>query len=142
MVEISPEELVKSFFKRETERPQIVKDKLEKFVEQTLRRGRITVTQIRRHYNYFLDIYQEANAGGSFSGDHQLRLAMEKVYLMYDLSRGNINDLFKDFVVSLIDSVKDLDTLKLAKRLFEGFVGYSKFYEEKNKQERRNRGRR
>ena len=142
MVEISPEELVKSFFKRETERPQIVKDKLEKFVEQTLRRGRITVTQIRRHYNYFLDIYQEANAGGSFSGDHQLRLAMEKVYLMYDLSRGNINDLFKDFVVSLIDSVKDLNTLKLAKRLFEGFVGYSKFYEEKLKQERRSKNKR
>ncbi len=142
MVEISPEELVRSFFERETERPQIVKDKLEKFVEQTLRRGRITVTQIRRHYNYFLDIYQEANAGGSFSGDHQLRLAMEKVYLMYDLSRGNINDLFKDFVVSLIDSVKDLNTLKLAKRLFEGFVGYSKFYEEKLKQERRSKNKR
>ena len=135
-------ELVKNFFERETERPQIVKDKLEGFVKQTLIRGRITVTQIRRHYNYFLDIYQEASASGSFSNDHQLRLAMEKVYLMYDLSRGNINDLFKDFVVSLIDSVKDLDTLKLAKRLFEGFVGYSKFYEEKLKQERRSKNKR
>ncbi len=139
MVEISPKELVKEFFEKEKKRPQIIKKELEEFVKNTLSRGKITVTQIRRHYNYFLDVYQEANASGSFSGDHQLRLAMEKVYLMYDLSRGNINDLFKDFVVSLIDSVKDLETLKLAKRLFEGFVGYSKFYEEKNKQEKRNR---
>ena len=142
MAEISPEELVKEFFEKEADRPRIIKKDLEEFVKKTLGSGRITVTQIRRHYNYFLDVYQEATACGSFSGDHQLRLAMEKVYLMYDLSRGNINDLFKDFVVSLIDSVKDLDTLKLAKRLFEGFVGYSKFYEEKNKQEKRNKARR
>ena len=142
MVEISPEGLVKEFFEKEADRPRIIKKDLEGFVKKTLSSGRITVTQIRRHYNYFLDVYQEANAGGSFSGDHQLRLAMEKVYLMYDLSRGNINNLFKDFVVSLIDSVKDLDTLKLAKRLFEGFVGYSKFYEEKNKQGKRNKARR
>jgi len=141
MVGISPEELVKDFFEKEAERPQIIKDKLEKFVEQTLRSKEIPVTQIRRHYNYFLDVYQEANASGSFSGNYQLRLSMEKVYLMYDLSRGNINELFKDFVVSLIDNVKDLQSLKLAKRLFEGFVGYSKFYEEKLKQEKKKKQR-
>ncbi len=128
MVEIDSKELVKRFFKNESERPKIIKTDLENFTKSVMTTGKISKTQVRKHYNYFLNVYQEAIAENDFKDDHALRLAMEKVYLTYDISRKKVNPPFRDFVVSLIREIKDLETLKLGKKLFEGFVGYSKFY--------------
>jgi len=93
----------------------------------------ITATQIRKHYNYFLDVYQDVEYSNRiFQETHAVKLAMERVYVNYDFAREKVNYFFKRFVEDLIDEVKDFETLESAKILFEALVGYSKLFVKKN----------
>jgi len=135
--------IVKSFFSSQ-DKAKVIKDDLLKFVKAMAKernlldsqmrkvyKVKISQTQIRKHYNYFLDVYQDVEYSGWKEEEHLVKLAMEKVYINYDFARDNVNYLFKRFVEDLIDEVKDEKTLKDAQVLFEALVGYSKVFIEK-----------
>ena len=136
--------VVKSFFSSQ-DKARIIKDELINFVKAIAEEGnfldfqmkkvykaKISQSQIRKHYNYFLDICQDVEyKGWKLNEEHLVKLAMGKVYINYDFARDNVNYLFKRFVEDLIDEVKDEETLKDAQVLFEALVGYSKVFIEK-----------
>ena len=135
--------IVKEYFLSQ-DRASIIKDKMLKFVEaigkekefldfqkRKVYKAEISQSQIRKHYNYFLDICQDVEYKGWKEEEHLVKLAMEKVYINYDFARDNVNYFFKRFVEDLIDEVKDEETLKDAQVLFEALVGYSKVFIEK-----------
>jgi CRISPR type III-A-associated protein Csm2 len=141
--------IVEKFFSGEN-RAEVIKNDLLKFVEtmaseeelvkQWLKsenvnfnyKYKITQSQLRKHYNYFLDIYQDVvsirRELKELNDNHKVKLAMGKVYANYDFAREKINYFFKRFVEDLIDRVENFESLENAKVLFEALVGYSKVF--------------
>ena len=132
--------VVKSYFSSQ-DKARIIKDELINFVKAIAEEGnfldfqmkkvykaKISQSQIRKHYNYFLDICQDVEYKGWKEEEHLVKLAMEKVYINYDFARDNVNYFFKRFVEDLIDEVKDEKTLREAQVLFEALAGYSKVF--------------
>jgi CRISPR type III-A-associated protein Csm2 len=128
-------DVVKKFFSQ-SDKAKIIKEDLPKFVEAMANKGSISKSQIRKHFNYLLDIYQDALFNGAqLEEKHRIKLAMEKVYANYDFARRNINDYFKNFIEELVNEIvesKDFKTFEEAKVLFEALVGYSTLFVKKN----------
>lgn len=57
-------------------------------------------------------------------------IQMLKAKAHYANGRDLIDDTCLDFLVRLADQIRDVETLKNGKLLFESFLGYKKYFEE------------
>lgn len=57
-------------------------------------------------------------------------IQMLKAKAHYANGRDLIDDTCLDFLVRLADQIRDVETLKNGKLLFESFMGYKKYFEE------------
>ncbi len=157
---VKPAEIVEKFFsgKREELLKVLVgvdgESLLEKFAKSLggkREREKLSFTKVRKYYEQFLNIYEEALGrvleGKALKQDSLPEEILVKLYLLkshvvYDQARegGKVREdkfknpkaqkfeNFKEFVNSLILKINTYDELEKAKRLFEAFVGYAKLY--------------
>lgn len=59
---------------------------------------------------------------------------MMKAKAHYAMGRKLIDQTCLDFIVGIINGIRDVKTLQNGKLLFEAFMGYKKYFEERSKQ--------
>jgi len=144
-----PSEIVEKFFSGSKEELLNVligingKSLLEGFAESLGgKKEKLSFTKVRRYYEQFLNIYEEA-LGRLLEGKASrqdllpeeilVKLYLLKSHVVYDQAREKGEkrkkfDSFKEFVNSLVLKINTYEELEKAKRLFEAFVGYAKLY--------------
>lgn len=138
---VSVSEIVKAFFEGGNQGLMRVlvadngeKSLLEKFVSEL--KGAVSFTKVRKYYEQFLSIYEEAfrenpekkKEDQNLPEDILVKLYLLKSHVVYDGAREK-NDkfkLFSQFINLLIQKITTYKMLEKAKHLFEAFVGYAK----------------
>lgn len=94
---------------------------------------RNTTAQIRRFYDevvFWHDrVLKESDPESGFLKAEPF-IQMLKAKAHYAKGRDLIDNTFLDFLVRLVDQIRDIETLKNGKLLFESFMGYKKYFEE------------
>jgi CRISPR type III-A-associated protein Csm2 len=116
------------------ERGEVKESLLERFVSRL--KGGLSFTRVRKYYEQFLSIYEEAfrehperkREDGPLPAEIQVRLYLLKSHVVYDEAREGKKEFaaFKEFISNLILRVNTFKSLERAKNLFEAFVGYAK----------------
>jgi len=148
---VKPSEIVEKFFSGSKEELLKVlvgtdgESLLEKFAKSLggrKEREKLSFTKVRRYYEQFLNIYEEAlgrllegkaSKKDSLPEEILVKLYLLKSHVVYDQAREKGEkkkkfESFKEFVNSLILKINTYEELEKAKRLFEAFVGYAKLY--------------
>lgn len=110
--------------------------------EQGRGRGKNKPAQIRKFYEEVLrfDGMLKTNPGDFDNILPYLKMINAKV--AYAMGRDLISTSFKDFISNSLKQVKDRDDFNVFKSLFEAFIGYYKFYDEKGERQFSQGGRR
>lgn len=88
-------------------------------------------TQIRKFYDEVLrfDSIMKTNPDNFDNILPYLKMLNAKA--AYALGRGLISEGFRDFILTSLNQIKDKDDFEAFAGLFEAFMGYYKFYDER-----------
>jgi CRISPR-associated protein Csm2 len=93
------------------------------------------ISQIRKFYDEVLRFKDISKNEIEFQKSLPY-IRMLKAKVQYALGRGLVSEEFKHFINESIDAVKDKDDFEVFATLFEAFMGYYKYYDEKRNQGR------
>lgn len=96
-------------------------------------------TQIRRFYDelcYWDEKVRSAKGDAAEVAyrDAEPYIQMMKAKAHYAMGRKLIDQTCLDFIVGIINGIRDVKTIQNGKLLFEAFMGYKKYFEERSKQ--------
>ncbi len=132
--ENNSEELVKILVGTTDGEGKVKESLLEEFISRL--KGGLSFTKVRKYYEQFLSIYEEAfrehpgkkKDDGPLPAEILVKLYLLKSHVVYDEARERSKEFaaFKEFINSLILKVNTFKALEKAKNLFEAFIGYAK----------------
>ena len=89
-------------------------------------------TQIRRFYEELILLEERATISEEAFKDTLPFIYMIKSKVAYAKGRGNVDNIFEDFMNKLINQITDIKTLKNAKLFMEAMMGFFKSYKPKD----------
>ncbi len=91
-------------------------------------------TQLRKFYDELVmwhdKITTSSDSDKSYK-DNEIYIKMLKAKVAYAEARKLVNEKFTEIFNGVIDQIKDVKTLKMAKLFMEAVMGYCKYYEAK-----------
>lgn len=132
---------IKSFWKdkgRKLIDPDLFSSKAEKLAEAIYREqkesrgGRANKpSQIRKFYDEVLRFDSELKTNPAEFENKLPYIKMLNAKAAYAMARDLVSKGFKDFISASLNQIKDKDDFDAFTGLFEAFIGYYKFYDEK-----------